>query len=61
MTVSPGAVNTPLWDTETVHMDFERSQMLTPAIVAQSILSAVQLPKSAVIDEIQLMPSGGAL
>jgi len=61
MTVSPGAVNTPLWDTETVHMDFERSQMLTPAIVAQSILNAVQLPKSAVIDEIQLMPSGGAL
>ena len=61
MTVSPGAVNTPLWDTETVQADFERSQMLTPAIVAQSILHAVQLPNSAVIDEITLMPSGGAL
>lgn len=61
MTVSPGAVNTPLWDTETVEMDFERSQMLTPAIVAQNILHAVQLPNSAVIDEITLMPSGGAL
>ncbi|MEM6716457.1 MAG: SDR family oxidoreductase [Cyanobacteria bacterium P01_D01_bin.6] len=61
MTVSPGAVNTPLWDTETVQADFERSQMLTPAIVAQSILNAVQLPDSAVIDEITLMPSGGAL
>ena len=61
MTVSPGAVNTPLWDTETVQADFERSQMLTPAIVAQSILHAVQLPDSAVIDEITLMPSGGAL
>ncbi len=61
MTVSPGAVNTPLWDTETVQSDFERSQMLTPAIVAQSILHAVQLPNSAVIDEITLMPSGGAL
>ena len=61
MTVSPGAVNTPLWDTETVQMDLERSQMLTPAIVAQNILNAVQLPKSAVIDEITLMPSGGAL
>ncbi|MEM6836946.1 MAG: SDR family oxidoreductase [Cyanobacteria bacterium P01_C01_bin.120] len=61
MTVSPGAVNTPLWDTETVQADFERSQMLTPAIVAQNILNAVQLPNSAVIDEITLMPSGGAL
>ncbi len=61
MTVSPGAVNTPLWDTETVEADFERSQMLTPEIVAQSILNAVQLPNSAVIDEITLMPSGGAL
>ncbi|NEQ44858.1 MAG: SDR family oxidoreductase [Leptolyngbya sp. SIOISBB] len=61
MTVSPGAVNTPLWDTETVQADFERSQMLTPEIVAQSILNAVQLPDSAIIDEITLMPSGGAL
>lgn len=61
MTVSPGAVNTPLWDTETVQADFERSQMLTPAIVAQSILHTVQLPDSAIIDEITLMPSGGAL
>lgn len=61
MTVSPGAVNTPIWDTETVQADFDRSQMLTPAIVAQSILHTVQLPDSAVIDEITLMPSGGAL
>ncbi|MGF1459085.1 MAG: SDR family oxidoreductase [Leptolyngbyaceae cyanobacterium] len=61
MTISPGAVNTPLWDTGTVHVDFERSQMLTPAIVAQNVLNAVQLPDSAVIDEITLMPSGGAL
>jgi short-subunit dehydrogenase len=61
MTVSPGAVNTPLWDTETVQADFERSQMLTPAIVAQTILNAVLLPDSAVIDELTLMPSGGAL
>lgn len=61
MTVSPGAVNTPLWDTETVQADFERSQMLTPAIVAQTILNAVQLPDFAAIDEVTLMPSGGAL
>ena len=61
MIVSPGAVNTPLWDTETVQADFARSQMLTPETVAQTMLHAVQLPESAVIDEITLMPSGGAL
>ena len=61
MIISPGAVNTPLWDTETVQADFARSQMLTPEVVAQTILHAVQLPDSAVINEITLMPSGGAL
>jgi len=61
MVVSPGAVNTPLWDTETVQADFARSQMLTPDVVAQAILNAVQIPDSAVIDEVTLMPSGGAL
>lgn len=61
MIISPGAVNTALWDTETVQADFERSQMLTPDIVAQAITNAIQLPEAAVIDEITLMPSGGAL
>ncbi|MBE7381936.1 MAG: SDR family oxidoreductase [Leptolyngbya sp. SIO1E4] len=61
MIVSPGAVNTALWDTETVQADFARSQMLTPEVVAQTILHTAQLPNSAVIDEITLMPSGGAL
>ena len=59
--VSPGAVNTPLWDTDTVHADFDRSQMLTPDIVAQSILHAALLPPQAVIDELTIMPSAGAL
>ena len=59
--ISPGAVNTPLWDTDTVEADFDRSSMLTPEAVAQSILHAVQLPSNAVIDELTLMPSAGAL
>ncbi|NMF85494.1 SDR family oxidoreductase [Nodosilinea sp. P-1105] len=61
VTVSPGAVNTPLWDTDTVHADFDRSQMLTPEIVAETILHTVLLPTQAVIEDITLMPSGGAL
>ncbi len=58
--ICPGAVNTPLWDTETVQADFERSAMLTPEIVAQSILQTVLLPPAAVIEELTLMPHGGA-
>lgn len=59
--ISPGAVNTELWDTETVNANFDRSKMLTPEIVAQSILYAALLPQQAVIDELTIMPSAGAL
>ena len=59
--VTPGSVNTPLWDTDTVNADFDRGQMLTPEIVAQTILSTVLLPTQAVIEDIVLMPAGGAL
>ena len=59
--ICPGAVNTELWDTETVHLDFDRSAMLTPQIVAQSILHIALLPAQAVIEELTLMPSAGVL
>jgi short-subunit dehydrogenase len=60
-TISPGAVNTPIWDTETVHADFERSAMLSPETVAQTILQAVLLPDEAVIEQLTVTPSIGAL
>ena len=59
--VSPGSVNTPIWDTDTVDADFDREAMLTPEIVAQSILHTVLLPNQAVVEEIIVMPNGGAL
>lgn len=59
--VCPGAVNTEIWDSKTVNADFDRSNMLTPKDVAQSILHAVLLPKQAVVDELTLMPSAGVL
>ena len=61
VTISPGSVNTPIWDTETVKADFDRSGMLTPEIVAQSILHTALLPHQAVVEEMIVMPSGGAL
>jgi short-subunit dehydrogenase len=59
--ICPGAVNTPLWDTETVGADFDRTLMLTPEIVAQSILQTVQLPAYAVVEELTLMSNAGTL
>jgi NADP-dependent 3-hydroxy acid dehydrogenase YdfG len=58
-TISPGSVNTAIWDTETVQADFDRTQMLTPQIVAQSILHMALLPPQAVIEELTLMPNAG--
>jgi short-subunit dehydrogenase len=60
VTLCPGSVHTPFWDTDAVHADFDRSAMLTPEVVAQSILYALQLPPQAVVDELVLMPAGGA-
>ena len=59
--ICPGSVNTPMWDTDTVQADFDRTAMLTPEIVAESILHAVQLPAGAVIEEITLMSNAGVL
>ncbi|NJL88221.1 MAG: SDR family oxidoreductase [Leptolyngbyaceae cyanobacterium SM1_1_3] len=60
-TICPGAVNTEIWDTETVNADFDRSAMLTPEAVADTILQMALLPRSAIIDKLTLMPSGGTL
>ncbi|WP_026104341.1 SDR family oxidoreductase [Anabaena sp. PCC 7108] len=59
--ICPGSVNTELWDTETVHANFDRSKMLTPEIVAQTILHTVLLPQQAVIEELILMSNAGIL
>jgi NAD(P)-dependent dehydrogenase (short-subunit alcohol dehydrogenase family) len=55
----PGAVNTPLWDSDTVNADFDRAQMLTPEDVADAIVHAALLPQHVVLDELVLMPNAG--
>ena len=60
-TLSLGAVNTPLWDTDTVQATFDRSAMLDPKTVAQTILHAALLPPEAVISHLTLTPAQGAL
>ena len=61
ITITPGAVNTPLWDTDSVKMELNRDAMLNPQVVAQTIVQAALLPQQAVIEEMTLMPSAGAL
>ena len=59
--ICPGSVNTEIWDTPKVHANFDRSRMLTPEIVAATILHAVLLPQDAVIQELTIMSNGGVL
>lgn len=61
VTLHPGSVNTAIWDSETVTADLDRSQMLTPDLVAETILYAAQMPSHGVLDTLTLMPAGGAL
>ena len=61
ITICPGSVDTPIWDTDTVQADFDRSAMLTPEDVAQSILHTALLPRHATVEEMIVTPSGGAL
>lgn len=61
VTLSPGAVNTPIWDTDTVQADFDRSAMLKPETIAQTILHTALLPPEAVISQLTITPAQGAL
>lgn len=59
--VTPGATNTALWDTETVHADFDRGQMLHPDTIARSILHVALAPAGSVVESLVVTPSAGAL
>ncbi len=58
-TLTLGAVDTPLWGTETVHADFDRRAMLSPDQAAEALLFLAQQPQSQVVDDITLMPATG--
>jgi len=60
-TLTLGAVNTPLWDSETVHSSFDRRAMLCLDTAAEALLYLAQQPPSQVVEDLTLMPSAGAL
>ena len=59
-TITLGSVNTPLWDSESINSDFDRTSMLSSSEVSDTILYMAQKPESQLIEDLTLMPSGGA-
>jgi NAD(P)-dependent dehydrogenase (short-subunit alcohol dehydrogenase family) len=59
-TLTLGAVNTPLWDSETVHSSFDRRAMLSPEQVAETLLYLARQPHSQTVEDLTLMPAAGA-
>ena len=59
-TITLGSVNTPLWDSESINADFDRTSMLSSSEVSDTILYMAEKPESQLIEDLTLMPSGGA-
>jgi NADP-dependent 3-hydroxy acid dehydrogenase YdfG len=59
-TLTLGAVNTPLWDSETVHSSFDRHAMLAPEQVADTLLYMARQPATQTVEDLLLMPAAGA-
>ena len=59
-TITLGSVNTPLWDSESIKSDFDRSSMLSSTNVSNTILYIAEQPESQLIEDLTLMPAGGA-
>ncbi len=58
-TITLGSVNTPLWDSDSINSDFDRSSMLSSDKVSNTILYIAEQPESQLIEDLILMPAGG--
>ncbi len=59
-TLTLGSVNSSLWDSDSVQANFDRTKMLEVNEVASEILHLAEKPASQLIEDLILMPSGGA-
>ena len=59
ITVSPGSVNTPLWDP--MEWTPDRSKMLHADEVAEAVHAALTVSSTAAVDELIVMPQEGVL
>ena len=60
-TLTLGAVNTPLWDSETVDSSFDRRAMLDRERAADALVYLALQPATQVVEDLTLMPAAGAL
>ena len=60
-TLTLGSVNSSLWDSDTVGMQFDRDSMLSVDQVALELLHLANQPINQSIEDLTLMPSLGAL
>ncbi|MFQ3612077.1 MAG: SDR family oxidoreductase [Fimbriimonadales bacterium] len=56
--VLPGAVDTAIWGDQTA---IDRSKMIRPESVAQTVLHILTLPPDATVDEVLILPQEGIL
>ena len=59
-TLTLGSVNSSLWDTDTVDMQFDRDSMLSVEQVASELLHIANQPRNQIIEDLILMPAAGA-
>ncbi len=59
-TLTLGSVDSSLWDSETVGMQFDRDSMLSVDQVAFELLHLANQPTNQIIEDLTLMPSTGA-
>ncbi len=59
-TLTLGSVNSSLWDTDTVDMQFDRDSMLSVEQVASELLHIANQPRNQIIEDLTLMPASGA-
>jgi 3-oxoacyl-[acyl-carrier protein] reductase len=59
MAVLPGSTDTPIWDT--LWPEAPRDKMIRPETVAHAIVAALKLPPESTVEELDIMPTTGAL
>ncbi len=55
----PGATDTDIW--KTLWPEAPRSKMMSPATVAQAVVSAILLPPEATLENLEILPTAGTL
>ena len=55
----PGATDTDIW--KTLWPEAPRKKMISPATVAQAVVSAILLPPSTTVETLEILPTAGTL